>query len=151
MDAAVTSDDHADRSASGGPDRSVLGETPPSPVLEQLAALLADRHPGQPLLVAFARQLWTQVAEEDLAEWSIEGLYAVTLAHWEVGRTRAPAEALLEGGDPQALFPARPGSRCGWCDHVRSCAEGAAAGPRRRPWEGLADEPADEIAAPEVA
>jgi RecB family exonuclease len=59
----------------------------------------------------------------------------------------AAAEALLEGGDPSVLFPARPGARCGWCDHARSCAEGAAAGPRRRPWDGLAD----ERAAPEVA
>jgi RecB family exonuclease len=48
------------------------------------------------------------------------------------------AEALLAGGDPEALFPARPGPLCGWCDHARSCA--AAGAPALRPWEGLAEE-----------
>jgi putative RecB family exonuclease len=52
----------------------------------------------------------------------------------------AAAEALLAGGDPEALFPARPGRRCGWCDVARSCPAGAAAGGQRRPWEGLAEE-----------
>lgn len=50
----------------------------------------------------------------------------------------AAAEALLEGGDPEALFPARPGSMCGWCDYARSCV--AASAPARRPWDGLAEE-----------
>ncbi len=50
----------------------------------------------------------------------------------------AAAEALLAGGDPEALFPARPGRMCGWCDHARSCT--AAAGPLRRPWDGRAEE-----------
>lgn len=50
----------------------------------------------------------------------------------------AAAEALLDGGDPEALFPARPGARCGWCDHARSCP--SAAGVAKRPWEGLAEE-----------
>lgn len=58
----------------------------------------------------------------------------------------AAAEALLVGGDPQALFPPRPGSRCGWCDHLRSCAEGRATGPARRPWDGLAQEDAGPVA-----
>ena len=52
----------------------------------------------------------------------------------------AAAEALLGGGDPEALFPARPGRLCGWCDHARSCREGAAAAPAKRPWDGLAEE-----------
>ncbi|MCW2613181.1 MAG: hypothetical protein JWN08_175 [Frankiales bacterium] len=53
----------------------------------------------------------------------------------------AAAEALLAGGDADALFPARVGPRCGWCDLARACPQGrAAAGPLRRPWDGLADE-----------
>ncbi len=52
----------------------------------------------------------------------------------------AAAEALLLGGDPDALFPPRPGRRCGWCDHARSCSVGAAAAPAMRPWDGLAEE-----------
>jgi glutamate dehydrogenase len=101
MDTAVTSDDQAEPSAHGGWDRSVLGETPPSPALEQLVALLAERQPDAPLLTEFARHLWTQVAEDDLAESSIEDLYSVTLAHWEVGRVRAPGIALLEVRSPE--------------------------------------------------
>lgn len=54
------------------------------------------------------------------------------------------AEALLDGGDPEALFPPRPGSRCGWCDVRSSCPTGRAAAPAKRPWEGLAEEPPDE-------
>jgi hypothetical protein len=50
----------------------------------------------------------------------------------------AAAEELLAGGDPEALFPARPGPRCGWCDYARAC---PAAGARPlRPWDGLAEE-----------
>lgn len=49
----------------------------------------------------------------------------------------AAAEALLSGGDADALFPPRPGSMCGWCDHARSCPAGGAV---RRPWDGLAEE-----------
>ena len=57
------------------------------------------------------------------------------------------AERLQAGGDPDALFPTRPGRRCGSCDLARSCPEGrAAAGGLRRPWDGLA-EPADVEAA----
>jgi glutamate dehydrogenase len=102
MDTAVTSDDQADPSVPGGWDRSVLGETPPSPVLDQLTTLLADQHPDEPLLIEFARRLWTQVAEDDLAESSIADLYDVTLAHWEVGRVRPPGTPLLEVRSPDA-------------------------------------------------
>ncbi len=35
-------------------------------------------------------------------------------------------------------FPARAGAWCGWCDFRAHCAEGQAAGPARRPWDGLA-------------
>ena len=48
------------------------------------------------------------------------------------------AERLAAGGDADALFPARPGHRCGWCDLARSCSEGRAAGGPRQPWDGLA-------------
>lgn len=51
------------------------------------------------------------------------------------------AQRLLAGGDPERLFPTRPGRRCGWCDYARSCPEGlAAAGAPQRPWHGLAQE-----------
>ena len=50
----------------------------------------------------------------------------------------AAAEALLDGGDADALFPPRPGAQCGWCDVARSCP--SSAGPLRRSWDGLAEE-----------
>jgi RecB family exonuclease len=37
------------------------------------------------------------------------------------------------------VFPPRPGPACGWCDYLRHCPEGQAAGAARRPWDGLAD------------
>lgn len=47
-------------------------------------------------------------------------------------------DAAAAGGDPVALFPARTGPACGWCDHMRSCPAGlAVAGVPRRPWDGL--------------
>lgn len=51
----------------------------------------------------------------------------------------AAAETLLAGGDPDELFPARPGRLCGWCDVARPCPAAACA--PLRPWEGLAPEP----------
>ena len=55
----------------------------------------------------------------------------------------AATEALRDGGDPEELFPARPGTLCGWCDHVRVCPTGlAAAGAPKRPWDGLPEEAA---------
>jgi RecB family exonuclease len=57
------------------------------------------------------------------------------------------AERLQAGGNPDALFPARPGRRCGSCDLVRSCPEGrAAAGGPRQPWAGLVEPGAVEAA-----
>jgi putative RecB family exonuclease len=50
----------------------------------------------------------------------------------------AAADALGAGGDPEELFPPRPGPRCGSCDMRRNCPEGRAAAPESRPWAGLA-------------
>ena len=61
----------------------------------------------------------------------------------------AATQAHGDGADVDALFPPRPSGSCAWCDHLRSCPAGqAAAGPARRAWDGLADEPAspDEAA-----
>ncbi|HUR07685.1 MAG TPA: PD-(D/E)XK nuclease family protein [Nonomuraea sp.] len=38
-----------------------------------------------------------------------------------------------------AMFPAKAGPICGWCDFRRHCPEGLAAAPERRPWDGLAE------------
>jgi hypothetical protein len=37
------------------------------------------------------------------------------------------------------VFPPRPGPACGWCDYLRSCPEGRAAGAPHRPWDALAE------------
>ncbi|TDE30157.1 PD-(D/E)XK nuclease family protein [Nonomuraea mesophila] len=37
------------------------------------------------------------------------------------------------------MFAPTPGPICSWCDFRRHCPEGQAAGPERRPWDGLAD------------
>jgi RecB family exonuclease len=50
----------------------------------------------------------------------------------------AAAQALADGGDPEELFPARAGRGCAWCDFVRVCPAGLAAGAPKRPWDGLA-------------
>jgi len=51
------------------------------------------------------------------------------------------ADAVYRAGLPperlDSHFPPRPGPLCGWCDYAKSCPEGAAAAPRREPWEGL--------------
>src|SRR3954447_24080613 len=53
----------------------------------------------------------------------------------------AAAEALRAGGDPELLFPSRPGRSCGWCDFAPACPDGlAAAGAPNKPWAGLAAE-----------
>ncbi|TDC89722.1 PD-(D/E)XK nuclease family protein [Nonomuraea deserti] len=49
-----------------------------------------------------------------------------------VGPADVPAEV-------DELFAPTPGLICSWCDFRRHCAEGQAAGPERRPWDGLAD------------
>jgi RecB family exonuclease len=49
----------------------------------------------------------------------------------------AASDALADGGDPDALFPARPAPRCGSCDMRRSCPVGRAAAPEQEPWAQL--------------
>ena len=56
--------------------------------------------------------------------------------------------ALEAGADADVLFPPRPGSRCGWCDVQRSCPAGRAAGPLRRPWDGLGEAPREAPGGP---
>jgi RecB family exonuclease len=52
-------------------------------------------------------------------------------------------DALAAGGEVDVLFPPRTSPGCAWCDHLRACPEGrAAAGPPRRPWDGLPGEAA---------
>ena len=56
----------------------------------------------------------------------------------------AGADQAYRGGLEPArygeVFPPRPGPGCGWCDYRQHCAEGAAAGPARRPWDGITDD-----------
>ena len=60
----------------------------------------------------------------------------------------AAAEELRAGGDPELLFPARPGRSCGWCDFARACPDGlAAAGAPNKPWAGLAAESDEPVIA----
>jgi putative RecB family exonuclease len=49
----------------------------------------------------------------------------------------AASDALVAGGDPDQLFPARPAPRCSGCPMRRSCPEGRAAGPEAAPWSML--------------
>ncbi|MCP2259594.1 PD-(D/E)XK nuclease superfamily protein [Streptoalloteichus tenebrarius] len=48
------------------------------------------------------------------------------------------ADTLAAGGDPDVLFPPRPGRQCSWCDFRRHCAEGQRAAPDLDPWALLA-------------
>ena len=56
----------------------------------------------------------------------------------------AGADQAYRGGLEPArygeVFPPRPGPGCGWCDFRQHCAEGAAASPARRPWDGITDD-----------
>ena len=56
----------------------------------------------------------------------------------------AGADQAYRGGLEPArygeVFPPRPGPGCGWCDYRQHCAEGAAAGPARRPWDAITDD-----------
>lgn len=47
-------------------------------------------------------------------------------------------DELAAGGDPDTLFPPRPGARCGSCDMRRHCPEGRAAAELRPSWSLLA-------------
>ena len=53
------------------------------------------------------------------------------------GELGAATDDLARGGDPEALFPARPAARCGSCDLRRSCPEGRAAAPEAPSWANL--------------
>ncbi|MFC5829957.1 RecB family exonuclease [Nonomuraea insulae] len=60
------------------------------------------------------------------------------------GRRREPGERQTVGpaavpDDVDKLFAPSPGPICSWCDFRRHCPEGQAAGPERRPWDGLAE------------
>ncbi|ACU95732.1 RecB family exonuclease [Saccharomonospora viridis] len=52
--------------------------------------------------------------------------------------SRAAADKLTRGGDPDQLFPARPAPRCAWCELRSHCPEGRQAVPAARPWDLLA-------------
>lgn len=52
----------------------------------------------------------------------------------------AATAALAAGDDGERAFPATPGPMCSWCDVAQHCPEGLAAAPRKRSWEGLAEE-----------
>lgn len=55
-----------------------------------------------------------------------------------------PGGAAAAGADALAdrLYPARPGSLCGWCDFVRRCPQGLAAAQPHEPWDALPAGPA---------
>jgi putative RecB family exonuclease len=61
----------------------------------------------------------------------------------EIAAECAEADERMHGPlSPQMydeVFPPRPAPGCGWCDYLRHCPEGQAAGVQRRPWDGLAD------------
>ncbi|NUS72313.1 MAG: PD-(D/E)XK nuclease family protein [Corynebacteriales bacterium] len=51
---------------------------------------------------------------------------------------------LKAGKDPDRVFPANPGSRCGWCDFNRVCAEGQRAADPQEPWAALSPKAVNE-------
>ncbi|WP_019816588.1 RecB family exonuclease [Saccharomonospora saliphila] len=55
--------------------------------------------------------------------------------------TRDRTDRLAAGGDPDALFPARPARRCAWCEWRPSCPQGQEAAPAARPWDLLVPTP----------
>jgi putative RecB family exonuclease len=72
-----------------------------------------------------------------------------------VGRAEAAAadivaatDTLAAGADPDDVFPAMPGRRCGWCDYRRHCPEGRATEPQREPWALLDIPPGGQVAEP---
>ncbi|MFC4004293.1 RecB family exonuclease [Prauserella oleivorans] len=73
------------------------------------------------------------------AEHTAESLRRqVARAEESANDVRAATDTLAAGGDPDALFPARTGRRCAWCDFRPSCPEGQRAAPAARSWELLA-------------
>lgn len=57
----------------------------------------------------------------------------------ECSTADAAYAAAPDSASIDALFPARPGGQCGWCDFARQCPEGSAAAPARVSWAGLGD------------
>jgi len=55
----------------------------------------------------------------------------------------ATAAFVATDGGGADLFAPRPGSQCGWCDMRAHCPEGAATGPAKPSWAGLAEVDAD--------
>lgn len=62
----------------------------------------------------------------------------------QIAEECAAADAAMKSGLPEErydeVFPPRVGAWCGWCDYAHLCPEGAASGPRREPWAGLAED-----------
>ncbi|WP_239520489.1 RecB family exonuclease [Blastococcus saxobsidens] len=52
----------------------------------------------------------------------------------------AAMQAVADGEDADAAFPAVPGVQCGWCDFRSSCPTGQAATPAREPWSFLPED-----------
>lgn len=75
---------------------------------------------------------WTHT-EESLARH-------VSRAEDIAAEAAAATAALAEGADADRLFPPVPGPSCSWCDLAHHCPEGLAAAPRKRSWEGLAED-----------
>lgn len=46
-------------------------------------------------------------------------------------------DAVQAGADPDAAFPARPGTRCSWCDFRKVCRDGRQPGPEKEPWAAV--------------
>jgi RecB family exonuclease len=66
-----------------------------------------------------------------------------------IGAEAQAAEVAVKAGADadDALFPARPGSLCAWCDFAQHCPEGRQAAAAKKPWDGLAG--ADAVLASE--
>ncbi len=61
----------------------------------------------------------------------------------DIAQECAAADAVYRAEGPaaevsEAVFEARPGSQCAWCDFRAHCPVGRAATESRRPWDGLA-------------
>jgi putative RecB family exonuclease len=61
----------------------------------------------------------------------------------DIAQECAAADAVYREEGPaaeafEAVFEARPGPQCAWCDFRAHCPEGRAATESRLPWDGLA-------------
>jgi hypothetical protein len=52
----------------------------------------------------------------------------------------AATEAMADGQEADAAFPAVPGRQCSWCDFRPSCPTGQAAAPSVETWSFLAED-----------